>query len=101
MPKIFEYLGFTFLFYANDHLPVHVHVQFGEFESKIIFAYEEGKLKSLVYKNVKRKIAIPSDKQKEVNKFLKKYHSRVVEKWNDFFVYNKTVKCEVINKKVK
>lgn len=26
MPKIFEQDGFTFFFYMNEHLPVHVHV---------------------------------------------------------------------------
>lgn len=25
MPKIFEYFGFIFLFYSNEHDPVHVH----------------------------------------------------------------------------
>ena len=26
MPKIFEYFGFIFLFYSNEHEPIHVHV---------------------------------------------------------------------------
>ena len=25
MPKIYEYLGLIFFFYANEHLPIHVH----------------------------------------------------------------------------
>ena len=24
MPKIFEYFGFIFLFYSNEHEPIHV-----------------------------------------------------------------------------
>jgi hypothetical protein len=35
MPKIYEYFGLIFLFYANDHEPIHVHVQYAEFESKV------------------------------------------------------------------
>ncbi|MBC8005509.1 MAG: DUF4160 domain-containing protein [Verrucomicrobia bacterium] len=31
MPKIFEYLGFVFFFYSNDHKPLHVHVRYGEY----------------------------------------------------------------------
>ncbi|MEK7718360.1 MAG: DUF4160 domain-containing protein [Bacteroidota bacterium] len=27
MPKIFEYLGFVFFLYSNDHKPLHVHVK--------------------------------------------------------------------------
>ncbi len=26
MPKIYEYLGFIFFFYSNEHEPIHVHV---------------------------------------------------------------------------
>jgi hypothetical protein len=28
MPKIYEYFGIVFFFYANDHEPVHVHGQY-------------------------------------------------------------------------
>lgn len=26
MPKIFEYFGYIFFFYSNEHEPIHVHV---------------------------------------------------------------------------
>lgn len=42
MPKIYEYFGLVFFFYANDHEPIHVHVQYAEYESKIIFIYDNG-----------------------------------------------------------
>lgn len=29
MPRIFEKDGFSFFFYSNEHLPVHVHVRYG------------------------------------------------------------------------
>lgn len=35
MPKIYEYLGLIFFFYANEHLPIHMHVAKAERESKI------------------------------------------------------------------
>ncbi len=38
MPKIYEYFGIIFFF--NEHEPVHVHAQSGEFENKIEFDYE-------------------------------------------------------------
>jgi hypothetical protein len=40
MPKIYEYLGLIFFFYANEHLPIHVHVAKGEFE----LFFENGRL---------------------------------------------------------
>src|SRR5215211_7240983 len=35
MPKLYEYLGYIFLFYTNDHRPIHVHVQRGDKEMKV------------------------------------------------------------------
>ena len=34
MPKIFEYLGITIMFYSNEHEPIHVHGKYQAFESK-------------------------------------------------------------------
>ena len=30
MPKIYEYFGFTFYFYSNEHEPIHVHLIHGD-----------------------------------------------------------------------
>jgi len=48
MPKIYEYFGLIFLFYSNDHLPVHVHVKSDDNENKYILEYEDGKLVDIV-----------------------------------------------------
>lgn len=40
---------------------------------------------------------------KDINhalKFVKNYHTGIVEKWMDFFVKNKKVKFEIIDKKI-
>ena len=34
MPEIFRMLGFRFFFYANDHEPIHVHVENANGEAK-------------------------------------------------------------------
>ena len=42
-----------------------------------------------------------TDKEvKEAIKFARKYADGIVDKWTDFFVKNKKVKCEVITKKI-
>ena len=45
MPKIFEYLSYIIRFYSNDHLPIHVHVQIAERESKAKFLFFEKVIK--------------------------------------------------------
>ena len=100
MPKIYEYFGLIFFFYANEHLPVHVHVAFGEFESKIELLYESGKLKEIKVSPVKGRKPLPSNEIKKATKFVKTYHNGIVEKWTTFFVRNKKVSCEVVNEKI-
>lgn len=34
MPTIFRFFGFAFMFYANDHEPIHVHVVKGKQKTK-------------------------------------------------------------------
>ena len=51
MPKIFEYLGIVFFFYANDHKPLHVHARYAEYESIIELEISEGKLKKIKFKH--------------------------------------------------
>lgn len=36
MPTIFILFGFRFLFYANDHEPIHVHVVKGNISAKFL-----------------------------------------------------------------
>ena len=101
MPKVYEYLGLIFFFYANDHLPIHVHVSFAEYESKIELEYENGILKSVKVSEIKGRLPLPKKELKEAIKFVKKYHQGIVDKWTDFFVKNKKVNCEIISKKIK
>ena len=100
MPKIYEYLGLIFFFYANEHLPIHVHVAKGECESKVELFFEDGKLVDWAVKKVKGRMPLTDKDLKETVKFVRKYADGIVSKWTDFFVKNKKVKCEIIIKKV-
>ena len=44
MPKIFEYFGFIFLFYSNEHEPIHVHVMKDGHEAIFEITLENGEL---------------------------------------------------------
>lgn len=51
MPKIFEYFGYVFFFYSNEHEPIHVHVIHGERQLIYELILENGELKSVVRRN--------------------------------------------------
>ena len=65
MPKIYEYLGIVFLIYTNDHEPIHVHAQRGEFENKVELIYTNGKLTDVRFKKCgERRHSLPKTKRK-------------------------------------
>ena len=47
MPTIFEYFGFIFKFYSNEHEPIHVHVIKGNCETIFELIIENGKLSEI------------------------------------------------------
>ena len=100
MPKIYQYLGLIFFFYSDEHLPIHVHVSFAEYESKLELDFENGKLKEIRIKNVKGRLPLPFKEMKDAIKFVRKYYEGIVEKWTIFFVKNKKVSCEIIKTKI-
>jgi hypothetical protein len=100
MPKIFEYFGLIFLFHSNDHEPIHVHVQSGEFESKIEFEMENGKISNIIFKKIRGKKPVPVAKLTDAKLFVEKYGENIIKKWIDFYVLKKKIKNEIITKKI-
>ncbi len=100
MPKIYEYFGLVFLFYANDHRPVHIHVKNGGFENKIEFVYQNGKLINILVKPVAGKKQLPESMIKDAKKLAKIKQADIMHKWFEFFAKKKTPKCEKITKKL-
>lgn len=98
MPKLFEYLGFIFFFYSNDHEPFHCHVKKSEKEVKIDFIIKNGKLESVSIRKYKgsKKILTPAERE-DIRAFVEVYYSKIKLKWDDFRA-GKTVKSEKINK---
>ena len=50
MPKIFEYFGFIFYFFSNEHEPIHVHVIHGSRESIFDLIMQNGAIRSTTIK---------------------------------------------------
>lgn len=101
MGKIFEYFGFIFYFYSNEHEPIHVHVKHGGEECIFDLIIENGELASL--KRREKEGADPMNPQdaKDAIEFITYYWHEIAEKWIDCFVYRKAVKNTKITKKIR
>ena len=67
MPKIFEYFGFIFYFYSNEHEPIHVHVIHGGKESIFDLIMMNGELSDI---HVREKKEL-NNSQKKINELRK------------------------------
>lgn len=101
MPKIFEYLGISILFYSNEHEPIHVHGKYQGCESKAEFIIVDGKISQILIKNVKGKQALPVNELKEFQEFTEAFKNEIVQRWVDYFVFHKQINCIKIEGKVK
>ena len=100
MPKIFEYFGFIFLFYSNEHEPIHVHVMKDGHEAIFEIILENGELVEIHKRNSDK---IPPLSEKDISTaeaFVKKYYKNIVDKWVNFFIYKKRIRSTKITKKL-
>lgn len=100
MPKLYEYFGLIFLFYSQEHEPVHVHGKFQDKESKAEIVFEDGKFKEIIIREVQGKAPLDVQNLKKFKKVVEVYRDDIVRKWIDFFVYNIEFPSEKITKKL-
>lgn len=100
MPKLYEYLGLIILFYSNDHEPIHVHGKYQGMESKAEIIFENGIFKEIRVSDVKGKRPLDKKNLKNFTIFVEAYRLDIVNKWIEFFVYNKAIEPEIIHKKL-
>ena len=100
MPKIFEYFGFIFYFYSNEHEPIHVHVQHSGNESIFELIMMNGKLVEIRTREKHGASPLSNKDQHTATEFIEKYHKNIIDKWVKFFVMKKTVRSTNITKKI-
>ena len=100
MPKIFEYFGFIFYFFSNEHEPIHVHVLHGDKESVFELIMMDGILAEIRVREKKGAEPLPEKDKRTAEEFIKKYHKNIIQKWVKFFVLKQSVRCTRINKKL-
>lgn len=75
MPTVFIFYGFRFLFYSNDHSPIHIHVVKGEIRAKFsLFPVSLVENHGLTPKELKMAPKVIEDNQEII-----------AEHWNRFF----------------
>ena len=100
MPKIYEYFGFIFYFYTNEHEPIHVHVRKAENETIYDLIFENGILKEINKRYSKGIKPLNTKDDAEAIAFIKKFSKGIANKWVNLFVYKKRVVSTKITKKV-
>ena len=100
MPKIFEYFGYLFYFYSNEHEPIHVHVLHGGKESIFDIIMMNGTLKEIHVREKKGSEPLTDKDKRTAEKFIQKYHKNIIDKWVKFFVMKQTVRSTNITKKL-
>ena len=101
MPKIYEYLGIIILFYSNEHEPIHVHGKYQGQESKAEFMIENGVVVEIIIRTVKGRKPLSPNILNDFSSFVNAYSDQIVQKWINYFVLHKQVKCEKVGRKVK
>ena len=100
MPKLYEYFGLIFLFYSNEHEPIHIHGRYQGKESKAEIIFENGKFKEILINDIPGKAPLDVQNLKKFKKIITLYRDDIVRKWIDFFVYNIEFPPETITKKL-
>jgi hypothetical protein len=100
MPKLYDYFGLVFLFYSQEHEPIHVHGRYQGKESKAEIIFENGKFKEIIIKEVQGKEPLDIQNLKKFKKVVELYRDDIIRKWIDFFVYNIAFAPEKITKKI-
>lgn len=101
MPKIYEYLGFIFFFFSNEHEPIHVHVTKSGQQTVFELILMNGDLVEIRSRAESGYEPLGEKDAKTAEEFIRAYYKNIVEKWMNFFVLKKRVRCTQITKKVK
>ena len=100
MPKIFEYFGFIFFFYSNEHEPIHVHVIKGEFAMVFELILMNGELVEIKRRGAIGQISLSEKEAKTAEAFIRAYYKKIVKKWMDYFVLKKRIRCTAVKVKL-
>ncbi len=76
MPTVFVFFGLRFMFFANDHEPVHIHVLKDNAEAKFAILPEI----KMIYNN-----GLKASDLRKAKKSITENAEIIIERWNEFF----------------
>lgn len=100
MPKIFEYFGFVFFFYSNEHEPIHVHVTHNNCQSIFELIMMDGELVEIRVRVKTGEEPLSAKDKKTAEEFIRKYSKNIINKWVRFFVMKQAIKSTTIKTKL-
>ncbi len=77
MPEIFRVNGFIAKFYANDHLPIHIHIRKGKGE--IIFEIINNEV------IFKQSYGLKHQEISQAEELAEQYKNKIINDWENFF----------------
>lgn len=92
MPQIYQYFGFVFFFYSNEHTPIHVHVAHGGKQSVFEIIMENGTLKEIRCREKTGSEPLAAKDKKTAEMFIQKYYKNIIDKWVKFFVQKQVIR---------
>ncbi len=77
------------------------HGKFQGFESKAELIIEEGVVTQIRVCEVRGRKPLPPSELKEFVRFVEAFKAEIVQKWIDYFVYHRQLRCTKIEGRVK
>ena len=99
MPTLYEYFGLIIHFFANEHLPIHVHCEYQDRANKAEILFENGKVKQITILNIKGVKPLQEPQLTDFKVVVERNAEDIVKKWNDYFVLRKRIKKTIIKKR--
>lgn len=88
MPKLYQYAGMSFAFFANDHKPVHLHVRMGDAEEKATLHERFFGGVRIEWEQIGKRLPISSKRKAE--RLIQLKRDEIKQKWEDFFQHGIT-----------
>lgn len=100
MPKLYEYFGLLVMFYANEHEPVHVHGKCQGRECRAEMILRDGKVVGVRYARVQGRAELSPAERRLFEELVSARADEIVQSWIDFFVLNKSIVPQRIDRRI-
>jgi hypothetical protein len=101
VPTLYEYFGLIVFFWSREHLPIHVHIKYQGKAAVAEFYLKEGEIVEYRILKLKDSEMLPPQQLKLAKELIEFKKAEIVQKWIEYFVYNKNIETQVITNRIK